>query len=81
LFTKFGFIHLIRFRVANARALPTSFHDISIRPWVKLNADYYVDKLKARWLLPVLAESHRLIRRNQAKDVAAVHVWNAPYQS
>jgi len=45
------------------------------------NRDYCVDMLKARWLLPVFAESYLLLRVNQAKDLIAVRVWNATAKS
>jgi len=35
---------------------------------------YCVDKLKARWLHPVFAESYRLLRVNQAKELVTVRV-------
>ena len=37
-------------------------------------AEYYVEMLKERWLLSVLAESCRLLRVNQAKELMAVRV-------
>jgi len=41
---------------------------------VKPYANYYVDILKARWLLPVFAESYRLLRVHQAKEIVVVRV-------
>ena len=41
----------------------------------------WVDTLKARRLFPLFAESHRLLRVNQAKELVAVRVWNSPYRS
>jgi len=53
---------------------------ISIWRLVKPHANYCVDILKARWLRPTFAESSRLLRVNQAKELVVVHVWNAPDQ-
>jgi len=41
----------------------------------------WVDVLKARWLFPLFAESYRLLRLNQTKELVAVRVWNTPEQS
>jgi len=62
-------------RVDNARGFSNEFPWISIWPLVKPHAVYCVDMLKARWLLPVFAESYRLLRVQQAKELVAVHVW------
>jgi len=59
---------------------PESFNEfprISTRRLVKPHANYCVDILKARWLRPALAESHRLLRVTLSKELAAAHVWNA----
>jgi len=59
---------------------------ISICRLVKPHADilkarwYCVDILKARWLRPAFAESYRFWRVALSKELAAVHVWNAPDQ-
>jgi len=37
-------------------------------------ANYCVDILKARWLRPAFAESYRLLRLTQPKELVAVHV-------
>jgi len=38
------------------------------------HADYCVDILKACWLHPAFAESHRLLRVDQAKELVIVLV-------
>jgi len=58
-----------------------SFPWMSIWPLAKPHVDYCVDILSARWLRPVFAESYRLLRVNQAKELVTVRVWNALDQS
>jgi len=41
---------------------------------VKPHADYCVDILNALWLRPVFAESYRLLRVHQAKELVTVRV-------
>jgi len=41
---------------------------------VKPHAADCVDLLKAGWLRPAFAESYRLLRVNQAKEIVAVRV-------
>jgi len=53
---------------------------ISIWRLVKPHANYCVDILTSRWLRPAFAESYRLRRVTLAKELVAVHVWNAPDQ-
>ena len=54
------------------------FPRISIWRLVKPHANYCVDILTATWLRPAFAESYRLRRVTQSKELVAVHVWNAP---
>jgi len=54
LFMKLSFIHLIRFRVDNARV----FQRVSL---AKPHADYCFLELVAGWLRPAFAESYRLL--------------------
>jgi len=58
------------------------FQNERISTWrlVKPHANYCVDILTARWLLPAFAESYRLRRVTLWKELVAVHVWNAPHQ-
>jgi len=46
----------------------------------KPHANLCVDILYSRWLRPAFAESYRLLRVNQAKELVAVRVWNKPDQ-
>jgi len=51
-----------------------NFHESQYARWVKPHAEYCVDILNARWLRPVFAESYRLLRVNQAKELVTVRV-------
>jgi len=51
-------------------------------PWISICrlVKPHADILKARWLRPAFAESYRFWRVALSKELAAVHVWNAPDQ-
>jgi len=75
LFMILSFIHPIRFRGDKSSNI---FPWISIWRLVQPHADYSVAIRKARWLRPAFAELYGLLRVNQAKELVAVRVWNAP---
>ena len=76
----FSFFHLFRFLLITPGS-SNEFPWISVWSLVKPHADYCVNMLDARWLRPAFAESCRLLRVNQAKELVTVRVWNAPDQS
>jgi len=49
---------------------------MSMWPFVKPHVDCCVDILNARWLRPAFAESYRLLRVNQARELVIVRVWS-----
>ena len=68
---KFSFFHPLRFRVDNARV----FQRISMNLSMTVGqAACPVDILNARLTVSCIAESYRLLRVNQAKELATARV-------
>ena len=80
---KYLWLFVFRARVFRARVFWARVFRVSSSVWplVKPHADCFVDILNARRLHPVFAESYRLLRVNQVKELVTVRVWNAPDQS
>ena len=73
LFVKFSFFSPFRFRVDNARVFQRASMNVNVT--VRQAACRLLCRLlNARWLRPAFAESYRLLRVNQARELVIVRV-------